>query len=79
MEQIADTFELYGGFSDSGRSGKGKGGGLFRNVSDMYKFMADETELGEEKTDDRKIGTNAKEVANVLSKRLEPRYKIKTD
>ena len=75
MEEIARTMEEVGGFRSrrSGETGgeedgatrsvQGRGGDLFRGVSDVYRFVADETKLGEEKTESRQRGMTAEDVA----------------
>ena len=72
MEEIAETFEECGGF-DGKREGEGeegeerrrsdKGGDLFRNVAQTYRFLAEETELGQERIGERKRGREAEDVA----------------
>jgi len=72
MEEIAGTMEGFGGFSSRGGAGKGgeesegkrgRGGDLFRGVGDVYRFVAEETELGREKVGERKIGMTAEDIA----------------
>lgn len=80
MEEIAGTMEGYGGFSSRASGGEvdgvgerkhGRGGDLFRGVGDVYRFVAEETELGKEKVGDRKIGTTAEDVARRCGDDLE--------
>jgi len=72
MEEIATTMERYGGFNYRAVKGKvdgevdaktGRGGDLFRGVGDVYRFVAEETELGKEKRGDRKVGMTPEDVA----------------
>ena len=85
MEEIAYTMERFGGFSARGmqrdirhepneRSREkdtfGRGGDLFRGVSDVFKFIAEETELGKEKTERREIGRTAEDVAKECVKAM---------
>ncbi|KAK3674882.1 hypothetical protein LTR78_005226 [Recurvomyces mirabilis] len=59
MDQIAETFEADGGF-DSNES-------IFRPIARVYELVADGTELGKEKTEDRKRGKTADDVAALMS------------
>lgn len=72
MEEIASTMERYGGFTSRTpqsdmdgdvESKSGRGGDLFRGVGDVYRFIAEETELGKEKVGDRKVGMTPEDVA----------------
>jgi hypothetical protein len=81
MEEIQRTMEDIGGFNSRDRqivvgshfSSKGRGGDLFKGVSDVYRFVADETELGKEKVEDRKKGKTPEEVAKICADELSKR------
>lgn len=60
MEEIADTHAEEGGFQRE----------LFRGVADVYRTVADETVLGEEKSGDRKRGTTVEDVASAMEEGL---------
>ncbi|MCJ1243111.1 hypothetical protein MMC30_000308 [Trapelia coarctata] len=72
MEEIASTMEEYGGFSYREDEVKcGRGGDLFKGVGDVYRFVAEETELGKEKVGQRKIGMTPEDVARRCGEDLE--------
>jgi hypothetical protein len=56
MEEIAMCHSDEGGF-------KGEGKGIFDGVAEVYRSIADETVLGEEKTERRKRGLTVEDVA----------------
>lgn len=67
MRQINETFVDEGGFSpsilgniDTHPEGEARSsaGGVFEGVADLYRLIADDTVLGEEKTEKRKRGTD---------------------
>jgi hypothetical protein len=58
MRQIGSTFATEGGLQ-SGES-------LFNSVADIYKFIAEDTVLGEERTESRKRGRTAEDVADCV-------------
>lgn len=70
MEEIAATFEVDGGFT--------KEESVFGGVARTYGLVADGTELGKEKTGERKRGRTAEDVALLMSEGIE-RRKVKTD
>jgi 3-hydroxyisobutyrate dehydrogenase-like beta-hydroxyacid dehydrogenase len=70
MVEIADTFEEDGGFSGEES--------IFRPIAEVYKLVTNETELGQEKTEDRKRGKTAEDVAVLTSEGLAKR-KLKTE
>lgn len=70
MEFIAETFEADGGFS--------KEESPFRSIAQIYELVANGTELGKEKTEDRKRGLTADDVALLISEGTEKR-KLKKD
>ncbi|MCJ1438354.1 hypothetical protein MMC27_007742 [Xylographa pallens] len=47
------------------KGSEGRGGDLFRGVSDVYRFVADETRLGQEKTESRERGMTVEDVATL--------------
>lgn len=70
MDEIADTFEQDGGFS--------REESIFRPIGQVYNLIANDTELGNEQTDDRQRGKIAEDVAALTSAGLEKR-KLKTE
>ena len=68
MSQIAETFE------DAGFESKES---PFRAIAEIYDFVANGTELGNEVMGDRKRGTTADDVAKLVSEGIE--RKVKTD
>ena len=54
-----------------GAIGRGSGGDLFRGISDVYRFVADETELGKEKTESRTKGQTPEDVARLCAEQLD--------
>ncbi|KAK5046487.1 hypothetical protein LTR84_008290 [Exophiala bonariae] len=61
MRQIGETFAEDGGF------GHGSGGGqIYDGIADIYKFVTEETVLGEERVEKRKRGTTAEDVAECV-------------
>lgn len=67
MVEIAETFEQDGGFS--------KEESIFRPIGAVYGLVADGTELGKEKSEDRQRGRTAVEVATLTSEGIERRKK----
>jgi 3-hydroxyisobutyrate dehydrogenase-like beta-hydroxyacid dehydrogenase len=59
MEEIAATFEHDGGFE--------KDESIFQPIARVYDLVADGTELGQEKTEDRKRGKTMEDVAVLMS------------
>ncbi|KAH9838208.1 hypothetical protein Tdes44962_MAKER08212 [Teratosphaeria destructans] len=59
MEEIAETFEADGGF-ESEES-------IFRPIAKVYELVANGTELGLEKTEERKRGKTTEDVALLMS------------
>ncbi|QSZ32115.1 hypothetical protein DSL72_001684 [Monilinia vaccinii-corymbosi] len=55
---------------ETGFSGGEKGKGLFEEIADVYRIVANETVLGEEKTEKRKRGTTMEDVAQCMSEGL---------
>ncbi|EME88308.1 uncharacterized protein MYCFIDRAFT_27364 [Pseudocercospora fijiensis CIRAD86] len=70
MEEIAATFEADGGFQMDESP--------FRAIANIYKLVADETDLGLEKTEDRHRGKSSEDVAKLILEGT-TRRKIKTD
>ena len=70
MKEIASTFEDDGLFDPAESS--------FRSVAQIYDLIANNTELGEEKTEDRKRGKTAEDVALLVSEGTH-RRKLKTE
>ncbi|KAL9075962.1 MAG: hypothetical protein Q9161_001356 [Pseudevernia consocians] len=61
MKEIAETFHTEGGFERD----------MFDGVSEVYRFVADETGLGKEKTEDRRVGKTPEDVARLMGQGLE--------
>ena len=61
MKEIAETFYTEGGFERD----------MFDGVSEVYRFVADETELGMEKTVDRKVGKTPEDVTTLMGQALQ--------
>ena len=57
--------------------GEGGGGGLFQEVAGVYDFVANGTELGEEKTESRKRGLDTGDVALLVAEGLDRKKKKK--
>ena len=81
MRQINETFSEEGGFSSEVLSPNGHNlsqhpgpnnipshrlTGIFDGVAEIYKFIADDTVLGEERIEKRKRGTDAEDVAECI-------------
>jgi len=70
MKEIGETFADVGGF------GEGLGGrSVFDGISEVYKFVADGTELGLEKTGSRKRGKTVEDVTKSLREGMRKRRK----
>ena len=68
MEEIAETMSEDGGF---GRE-------LFNGVSEVYRIVAEETELGAERTGEREKGLSGEDVARWMVEGM-GRKKVKTE
>lgn len=66
MKEIADTFHNEGGFERE----------IFDGASEVYRFVADETDLGKEKTDDRRVGKTPGDVARLMEQGLQRKEKV---
>jgi hypothetical protein len=60
MVQVSETFADEGGF------GEGHGKAVFEGVSEIYKLVADGTELGKEKIESRKRGRTVEDVTKCI-------------
>jgi hypothetical protein len=69
MEEIAITH------ADTGFAGGQKGTGIFGEIAKVYKSVADETVLGEEKTERRKRGLTVEDVASAMEEGLSKKKK----
>ncbi|KAB8299073.1 hypothetical protein EYC80_001196 [Monilinia laxa] len=58
-----------GGESNGVREGEGEKG-IFGQIADVYRIVADETVLGDEKTEKRKRGTTVEDVAQCMTEGL---------
>lgn len=63
MKEIAETMHDEGGFEKD----------LFSGVSEIFRFVADETELGKEKTESRRLGKTPEDVARVVGEGMSGR------
>lgn len=61
MKEIAETFHIEGGFERD----------LFDGVSEVYRFVAHETDLGNEKTGHRMVGKTLEDVTKLMRQALE--------
>lgn len=68
MRQIGETFQEDGGFQ----------GNMFEGAAEVYRCVADDTSLGLEKTEDRKRGKTADDVAALMVEGIKKR-KEKTE
>ena len=66
MEEIAITHADEGGFE----GGEGKGAGVYGQIAKVYKSVAEDTVLGEEKTERRKRGRTLEDVAMAMGEGL---------
>lgn len=75
MRQINETFVEEGGFSpdvlaaEEGRAGMGVSvgtAGVFEGVAEIYKLIADDTVLGQERVESRKRGTDVADVVECI-------------
>lgn len=65
MEEIALTFDEEGGFAPD----------LFQGVADVYRAVAEDTVLGQEKVGKRERGTDVHDVAAAMAEGLENKKK----
>ncbi|CAK7225381.1 hypothetical protein SCUCBS95973_005844 [Sporothrix curviconia] len=65
MEEISDTFSQEGGFAPD----------LFRGAAGVFKAVAEDTVLGQEKIGQRKRGRTAEDVASAMAEGLEAKQK----
>lgn len=70
MEEIAETFEADGGYEERES--------IFRPIARVYELVADGSDLGKEKTEERKRGKTIEDVALLMSEGT-ARRKQKTD
>ena len=68
MKEIAGTFRDEGGFEEN----------MFDAASEIYRFVADDTELGKEKTENRKAGKTPDDVARLVTEGID-RKKVKVE
>lgn len=73
MEEIAVTHAEDGGFK--GGEGLGEGRGIFDAVAEVYRAVAEDTVLGEEKTERRKRGRTREDVAACMAEGLREKRK----
>lgn len=70
MKEIAETFHKEGGFEK----------GMFESVSEVYRVVAQETALGKEKTEERKLGNTVEDVARLMAETMEQKkMKVKAE
>lgn len=63
IHEIAEVFMPMGGFETD----------MFDGVDEVYRFIADDTALGKEKTEDRRVGKTPEDVARLIGQGLERR------
>lgn len=61
MEEIADTFHEEGGFDSD----------MFSGASEIFRTVAEDTELGKEKTESRQRGTDTEDVALLMNEAMQ--------
>jgi Domain of unknown function (DUF1932) len=77
MDEIAETMQVFGGFQARDSSGaRGQGGDLFTSISEIFKFVADDTPLGQERIEHRQLGKTAAEVSQICAENLKPKEKF---
>jgi hypothetical protein len=67
MRQIGSTFATEGGLEC--------GEEVFKGVAELYRFVAEDTVLGEERVESRKRGRTAEDVATAIGEGLEKKRK----
>ena len=63
MREIGQTFRSSGGFQSGGK--------LFDEVAEMYRFVAEDTVLGDERVGKRKRGQTAEDVAEAIEEGIQ--------
>ncbi|RDL36773.1 6-phosphogluconate dehydrogenase C-terminal [Venustampulla echinocandica] len=76
MEEISQTHAEEGGFPSSS-SKTPSTGGIFTEIASLYKVVAEDTILGEEKTERRKRGRTIEDVAAAMGEGLAAKRKKK--
>jgi hypothetical protein len=71
MEEIGKTFKEEGGWAGAGE-GELEGGTVFGEIAEVYRYISDDTVLGQEKGEDRKRGKTAEDFVDAV---LESRQK----
>ena len=66
MREIARTFQDEGGFQM----------GMFEGVSEVYRVVAEETDLGKEKTENRRLGKTAEDVARTMVEGMQKKLEV---
>lgn len=74
MREIGRTHGEDGGFDYEGRDGHN---GVFDAIAEVYRVVADESALGEEKTERRKRGRTVEDVALAMGEGLAAKRKKK--
>lgn len=73
MDEIAETMQVFGGFGARGPGhARAQGGDLFTSMSEIFKFVSEDTPLGQERIEQRQLGKTAAEVAQVCAEHLKP-------
>ena len=79
MREIAQTFDAAGfGGSSDGKHGHVMGNGgseVFKAMADVWGLVADDTELGKEKTEKRKRGTTVEDVTKAMEDGMQGKRK----
>ncbi|CAG8974137.1 hypothetical protein HYALB_00002774 [Hymenoscyphus albidus] len=74
MEEISQTHSEEGNFSSSTES-RDTSHGIFHEIAELYRTVAEDTVLGEEKTDKRKRGLDVEDVAAAMGEGLKEKAK----
>ncbi|KAI6714486.1 hypothetical protein JHW43_003000 [Diplocarpon mali] len=72
MKEIGKTHGTVGGFEFEGQDSKG---GVFDAIAEIYRVVADDTVLGEEKTERRKRGRTVEDIALAVGEGLTTKKK----
>lgn len=74
MEEISQTHSEEGFFSSASKyddsEAEASTGGIFHEVAELYRAVAEDTVLGEEKTERRKRGLDLEDVASAMGEGL---------
>ena len=65
MQEIGKTFRETGGWEGTPRSGAASGS-IFDEIAELYRFISDDTVLGQEKGESRSRGKTAEDVVAAI-------------